>query len=142
MFVPQQGWFSRIAVPRSTEVPHTMFCAQGSRSPAMTDAGSNPAVTQTPTAGTRVSIRPASSTAPAALIAPPPCVRWSNDTPRSSASRTALYCRTALTAFGDNFGRQVHAQLLSSPAWREDSSTSATTPVVTAAPMLVPLSLR
>ena len=76
-----------------------------------------------------VSMLAASATAPSALRAPAPWVSTS-----VPASGTAEYCSIALTTFGVGL-----AFLPNTCFWAE--IIRATTPVVTAAAMLVPLSL-
>src|SRR6266542_415844 len=109
--------------------PHTMCWDQLSSSPfASVVAGVTPIDSHHSETGAPVSIAFASAIAPAALIAPAPCVRAS-----TFGSGAAVNSRIAFTVFGAGV-RPPFAERL-------DRMMSATTPVVTAAAILVPLNV-
>src|SRR3984893_9997348 len=115
--------------PPSTLVPQMMFWAQRyDRLPIML-AGSMPIVSHQSPSFALVLILPASATAPAALIWPAPSVRKS-----ALEVGIAVYSTIALTLLGVSGGSPTGAELA--------SRTNATTPLVTAAAMLVPLNSR
>ena len=89
--------------------------------------GVTPISSQGDETGSRVSMASANAIAPLALIEPAPC-----DSTSTLGSSIAVNSRIALTRFGDGESPPL--------AWRLASMMSATTPVATAAAILVPLS--
>src|SRR5690349_11698809 len=112
----------------SAASPHRIFCDHAIVRPAMVDAGVTPTDSHHDPVADVGSSAWASASAPAPFSPPVPCVSGSYP-----ATGSAVYSSSALMAFGGSDLPNVR---------RLASMTCATTPVVTAADMLVPLNLR
>src|SRR6476619_1894352 len=114
-----------MALPQTTVLPHTTVCDHANVSPAIVEVGDTGPSSHHVPDGASGAMFAASRTAPSPFRPPAPC-----DSGSAFRSGSAVYSRIALMAFGGSGA---------SCDWRFASIINATTPVVTAAAMLVPL---